>query len=304
MRVLLVLNKTIDLAGIQRLDPSFYNVYIPLLSLGHEVYFYDTVNPKEKDLSKAIEQFKPELIFSCLTGNETFAPYEQINVIEQETKKGNKTFNWFCDDIWRFDNFSKQICNKFTCCSTPEPTMVQKYKEIGYHNILLGLWHSNIDFYVPSNTKDSCILFCGFPNEQRSLLLQRIKSSGKVISTRYGICYEDMLALYCSSLFGLNFSLNENGQEKKTQMKLRMMEIPAANSLLITEYTPGLEELYKLDEEIITFANEEELMEKIEFYTGRVNLSKKIAYNGHMRFLAEHESKIRLAKLLEQIGKI
>jgi len=305
MKILLVLNKTINLAGIQqRLDPNFYNVYIPLLSLGHEVYFYDTVSPKEKDLNKIIEQFKPELIFSCLTGNETIAPYEQLNVIEQETKKGNKTFNWFCDDTWRFDDFSKQICHKFTCCSTPEPTAIQKYKDFGYNNILLGLWHSNIDFYIPSATKESHIVFCGFPNEQRSLLLEKIKSLGKTVVARYGICYEDMLDLYGSFLFGINFSLNENGQEKKTQMKLRMMEVPAANSMLITEYTPGLEEIYVLDEEIIAFTNEEELMEKIEFYTRRVNLSKKIAYNGHMRFLAEHESKIRLTKLLEQIGKI
>jgi len=304
MKILLATNKYLRRGNLIRLDSGYYSTYIPLLKLGHEVYFYDTVDPEEKSLEKVVDEFKPDLIFSCITGDLSVTPYEQLETIEFITIQGKiKTFNWFCDDTWRFDSFSSRQCWKFTCCSTPEPSYVQKYKDLGYDNILLGLWHTSSDFSVRCK-KERFLGFCGHINQQRDNFFRKLQEKSINFNVIYGTTYEDMMFFYSSSACGLNFSINENDPLKKTQMKLRMMEVPAVGSLLLTEYTPGLEELYDLEKEILTFKTEEELFDKISFLGKNPSLIKEISTAGQQRFMKEHESTIRLKSLLRQIERI
>ena len=51
MKIILVLNKTLQRGDGIKFDSGYYNLYIPLLEIGHEVYFYDTINPIEKDFN-------------------------------------------------------------------------------------------------------------------------------------------------------------------------------------------------------------------------------------------------------------
>ena len=149
MKILLVMNKTLwrsspdGNVSVPRIDLGFWNVYVPLMSLGHEVLLYDTINPVEPDFDKLLETFKPDLIWCCMTGNRNITPFEPWESIARETESGRtKTFNWFCDDTWRFDKWSNQACRAFNVCSTPEPSYIKKYKDIGYDNIILGAWHA------------------------------------------------------------------------------------------------------------------------------------------------------------------
>ena len=253
MKILLVLNKYIFRDSIPRIDLGYWIFKIPLVDLGHEVYFYDTANPVEKDFGKIVESFKPDLILT---------PYEPWDEIEKETLSGRtKTFNWFCDDTWRFDNFTKKVCNKFTVCSTPEPKYVQKYKDIGYSNVIVGPWHSNIDFHPIALQKDLDVSFCGGPNEDRIQYSKLLLNNGISFHYHYGLTHEGMLYSYSRSKIGLNFSKNLSAADKqlqllrpprrdrpsrsgKTQMKARMFEVPASKTLLLTEYTENLEDFF------------------------------------------------------------
>lgn len=305
MKILLVSNKTLSRNGIDRIDIGYWNFFVPMIQLGHDVYFFDSVNPEEKDLLKIIESFKPDLIFSCITGNKNVTPHENIDLIEKETKSGRtKTFNWFCDDTWRFENFSKDMCWKFNVCSTPEISYIEKYKEIGYTNILSGCWHTNMDLYPRNVNKSIPVGFCGHINQQRKSNIEYLINNNIDVVNGYGNSYEDMLVLYCSSKIGINFSLNENGVLKKTQMKLRMFEIPAAKSLLFTEYHEGIENYFDIDKEIVVFREKQEMLEKIKFLLSKESLIDKIANKGFERMSKEHDSKIRLKKLLKEIEEI
>lgn len=305
MKILLVINKSLQRGNISRIDGGYWNLYIPMLQLGHEVKFYDILNGEKDSFKDIVEKFKPNLIFCCLTFNSSFAKYESLSEIEQITKKGNiKTFNWFCDDTWRFDSISKKVCWNFTACSTPEPTYVQKYKDIGYNNILLGFWHTNEDIISLSNSKIHDIAFCGSLNHQRISLIDFIKKQNLKINNFFGVSQEDMLINYSSSKIGINFSKNENDPEKKTQMKARMVEIPACKSLLVTEYTPGIETFFDVNKEIICFKDEKEMIEKIKYLLNNDPLREKISNAGHQRFLKEHTSKIRIKKILDELEKV
>ena len=315
MKILLVMNKTLwrrspdGNLSVPRIDLGFLNVYIPLMSLGHEVYLYDTTNPVDADFPKIVETFKPDLIWCCMTGNRNLTPFEPWDAIATETESGRtKTFNWFCDDTWRFDKWSSKVCNAFNVCSTPEPKYIQKYKEVGYNNIILGAWPASVEICPsPPQGLDKVIpvSFCGAPNVQRQQMMFHLKEQGLEVVYFYGCSTEDMMLTHGASLIGLNFSRNmTDGSTVQTQMKARMFEIPAAKTFLLTEYTEGLEQFYDIGTEVDCFSDPVSMVEKIKHYLTNPEDANKIALAGHKRFLKEHESRVRLSNVLKEIEKV
>ena len=275
-------------------------------ALGHDVYFYDTVDPVEKDYTKVIEGFKPDLIFCCMTGDKHITPYEPWGEIAEETKSGRtKTFNWFLDDTWRFDSFSKDACKHFNVSATAEPSYVEKFKNIGYGNILFGGMHVNFDIFPHKeyDEKDIEASFIGFLTPTRKSFIEYSKDRGINIKTVSGVSHKELIEHHNRTMVGINLSVNDNHPMKKTQMKLRIFEILAGKGLLLTEYHKGIEEFFNIDKEIITFKTFNEFEQKFKFLVKRPKLIKKIAMNGHEKFLKNHESKVRLKSIIEQTNK-
>lgn len=282
-----------------RLDYAYWNFYIPLLELGYEVKFFDTSLYSNKELKNLIQKFNPDLLFCIMTGSPYYCPEEPWQVIEEETSKGNiTTFNWFCDDSWRFDEFSSTACFKFHYCSTPELKFIQKYKEIGYNNIVYSTWHANHTLYSIDKPKTEQVCFIGRVDEFRKPYLSYLSSIGINVLNPSNVAFEDMITCYGKSLVGLNFSKNSNG--KGTQMKARMFEVPACNSVLVSEYTEDIENNFEIGKEILCFKDENELLDSIKQLSNEKYL-KYVMDNGHNRFLKDHTSQIRLSQLLEKI---
>ena len=303
MKIILVANKSLNRGATNALDCSYYNFYIPLLELGHKVLFYDTILGEKRPFDLIVKEFKPDLIFCILTGNKNITPNEPIDQLKEITKNTNiKTFNWFCDDTWRFDTFNKVICNHFTFCSTPEKKYIDKYKEINYPNILIGNWHCNEDLYLDRN-KVLDVSFCGGATPTRINTFNYIFQNNINFKYFYGLSYEDVIKAYGSSKIGLNLTINDNDLEKKSQMKLRIFEIVAAKTFLLTEYVDALEDCFEIGSEIETFRSIEEAKDKITFYLKNDKERESIANAGHARFIREHTSKKRLSSILDQIFK-
>lgn len=297
MKILLTSNMTYR--GFPEM--SHWYVHQPLKELGHEVLWYDTVNPENKDYTKLIETFKPDLIFCCFTGDRNITPYEPWEEIKKETDSGRtKTFNWFCDDTWRFDTFSKKACNHFTVCSTPEPKYIHRYHEIGYDNVILGNWHANSCYYPRINFEDKNIDVCFIGNltPSRRLFLD---STPIPVTNVFGIPTEEVFETHSRTKIGINFSTNDNDPFKKTQMKQRVFEVPAGGGMLMTEYHDGIEEFYEPDKEIVTFGSQKEFYQKMTFLLSKPKIVEAIASNGYKRFIKEHDSKIRLHNILNKI---
>ena len=299
MKILLTTNKTYRNSP----DVGFWYTYTPLVEMGHEVYWFDTVNPKDKNYSKIIETFKPDLIFCCMTGDSNITPFEPWEDIKKETDSGRtKTFNWFCDDTWRFDSFSSQACHYFNVCSTPEPTYLQKFRSVGYDKIILGNWYANSKFYPDISFDDKAIniSFIGFPTHSRK---QFFKNCQLPIKNLHGLTHEQMFETHSNTKIGINLSKNDNDPTGKTQMKQRVFEVVAGAGLLLSQYNEGIEEFFEIDKEIITFKTVDELNKKATFLLKNPKITKKIAQNGHKRFMKDHDAKVRLVRVLEEISK-
>jgi spore maturation protein CgeB len=305
MKIVMVWNKTLKRGNIHKIDIGFWNTYYSLLQLGHQVYFYDTASEPEKSLSSVVEDFKPELIYCCMTGDASLTPYEPWDDLVKEKDKGRcKTFNWFCDDTWRFDSFSSNVCNVFHVCSTVEKDYIKKFKDIDYNNIIHAMWHTNLDFYPKVINKDIDISFCGIPNIERQSFTNALNNQDLPVKYEYGISHEDMCELFSRSKISLNFSKNMTLTPPKRQIKARLFEVPAGNALLCTEETPGLGEYYKVNEEVVTFTSPLELYEKCSYLLKNENVLKRMSQKGFERFKKEHESKQRLPKILDKIMKM
>ena len=303
MKILLTANKTYR--GF--IDTTWWYFFMPLEEMGHNVCFYDTVHGADKSYSEIIDSFKPDLIFCIMTGDANIAPKEPWTEILKETNSGRtKTFNWFCDDTWRFDSFSSKVCNKFNICSTPEKKYIDNYENIGYDNIVLGQWYVNSDMFIPIpfEQKNIDVMFCGGMNEERQEMVEEFKKNNINIQNFAGLSYEDMNYYLATSKIGVNFSLNNNDPLRQTQMKLRMFEVPAAQSLLMTEYTEGLEDYFEINKEIVTFSSVFSMVEEAKALLSRPNLIKHLSETGHQRFIKDHEAKQRLTNILKQIKEI
>ena len=250
------------------------------------------------------------MIFCCVTGDPSLTPAEQIiwDVIPKITEKGNiKTFNWFCDDTWRFDNFSSKVCNAFTACSTPEPEYVQKYKGIGYGNIIVGGWHTNHTRYPSEKCKKKYdVTFVGqMNNPDRKRYIEYLEENEISVNNFHGLSHSEMVKILSESKIGLNFSKNYNGIPAKTQMKLRPFEIAAAkNTLVLSEYHSGLEYFFKPNKEIVCFENADEMLKKIMALLSHEKLRKEIALSGNKKFNNHHSSHVRMRQIIEKINSI
>lgn len=302
MKIVLVAPKRNPTIQSPRLDYAFWNFYIPLMKLGHEVKFLDTSIYGNKELKDLITSFKPDLLFCIMTGSPLVCPEEPWETIQEHTDKGDiKTFNWFCDDSYRFDSFSKEVCHKFNWCSTPENKFVDYYRDIGYSNIVYATFHANVDLYssFPNNPKKYARLFIGGLHGGRVDTLNILAENGYPVATPNGnTSFEDMVGLYSQSNLCLNFTKDSSGNS--TQMKARIFEVIATGSMLLTEFTEDLDNCFT-ESEIISFKSVEEAVEKLKWINSNPEKAESIMKSGFSRVVKDHDSSVRLKKLLEEI---
>jgi spore maturation protein CgeB len=195
------------------------------------------------------------------------------------------------------------VCHYFNVCSTPEFSYLEKYKNNGYNNIIEANWHCNSNFYSPNFFKNrkNTISFIGGVTPNRKAFFNSIKEKISIFSK---ISQEEMYSYHCDTKIGINLSTNDNDPNKKTQMKQRIFEVTAGGGMLMTEYHRGIENYYKIDKEIITFSSIDEFNKKIKFLLKNPKIIESIAFNGHNRFLSQHESKLRLSETLKRISEV
>ena len=305
MKVVIVANKTLPSKNGRFIDPISYDyIYKNFIKLGYETIFYDTVEKQKENLVDLVNKEKPELIFCCMTGDKNLTPNEPWQEIRYITKKKlAKTFNWFCDDAWRFENFSSKVCWDFHFCSTPEEYCIEKYKNIGYKNIMSGFWHADAELFNSNNNKDIDISFCGQLHSDRQKIISYLRNQNINVQHFSGVSTEEMKNIISRSKIGINFSKNFNSKPPVLQVKGRMAEVVAGNALLVTEYAPDLERHFKIDNEIICFKSPNEAAKKIKFLLNNQAVLNKIRQNGYKRFLKDHDTKVRLKQIMEFVSE-
>lgn len=197
-----------------------YNFYDSLVRMNRGenkvIYFpFDEVMNRvgqeemNRRLLATVEEERPELCFFFLFTEEI--KKETIKKISE--KSGAITFNWFADDHWRFDNFSRYWAPLFHWVATTDSRAVEKYYKIGYRNVIKTQWACNHFLYRPVATpKIYDLTFVGQPHSDRKKVVERIRAEGlKIECFGYGwprgrISQEEMIRVFSASKINLNLN--------------------------------------------------------------------------------------------------
>ena len=294
--------------------------------LGFEVvsFYYDQYLKDTKPLQKALIEFanseKPDLIFFSLFRDQF--SHETL----QHLKRKYTTINWFGDDQWRFDNFTKYYANDFSWCITTDLYAVNKYKELGQKNVVLSQWAAIDTQETPaSDGYEYDVSFVGGFHPYRSWFLSQLRKRGISVEA-FGngwkngpLTSDEMNELFAKSKINLNIS-NSNSfdirylmssvkaillaiksKKSNSQIKARNFEIPFFGGFQLTDYVPSLEQYFDIGKEIVCYASPEEAILQIEYFLENDSLRESIRGAGHQKALQCHGYLHRLGKALEEI---
>jgi spore maturation protein CgeB len=194
---------------------------------GHEVLYFDFMDlmrtyGKEKMNRRLLETAKaekPDLMFTVLFTDELDSEIiRQISSLPDVT-----TLNWFCDDHWRFDNYSRFWAPHFNWAVTTAKSAVSKYAGLQLQNVIKSQWGCNHLLYRKLDLPVRYdVTFVGQPHGNRREMVRALKESGiDVRCFGFGweggrISQEEMIQVFNQSRINLNFSnasvKSENGR--------------------------------------------------------------------------------------------
>ena len=326
--------------GIRQRGLSFeyFNFYEPLVQLGHDVTFLDlggvgevgVTGSADHGLYRTVEQQRPEVVFTFLFGEE-LSP----EAIRQVTASGVVSINWFADDHWRFDSFTKQYAPSFSWAATTSRSALARYREIGYPNVIKTQWAAATARYRPTtNPLRHDVTFVGQRYGDRGALIDRLREHGLPVQTwgtgwatrRWHLVLghrpvvrdlggsawlrrveastrcsqKEMVDVFSTSRVNLNLSDASQGAE--AQIKGRAFEVPACGGFLLTGRAAELEEYYADRDEVVVFEDEDELVALARYYLDHEAERRRIARRGYLRTQADHTYEKRLTDLFQRAG--
>jgi len=196
-----------------------YNFYDSLLKMDkgiHQIIYFpfDEIminmgrNEMNKKLIEAAYREKPNLCFFCLRRDEI----KKETIREITNKSGAITFNWFNDDHWKFDNFSKYWAPCFNWIATTDYRAVKRYNKMGYKNVIKTQWACNHFFCQPLNLpKIYNISFIGQPHGNRKKIINNLKRIGIDVEcwgwgwSKGKISQREMVKIFSQSKINLAF---------------------------------------------------------------------------------------------------
>jgi len=265
-----------------------------LKKLGYcvEVVWLDDYNEEQlqKEILLKADEFKPDVIFFKIFKFEV--KFETL----KRLKEKYFLFNWFGDDQWRFDNFSKYYALYFNAVITTDKFSIKKYNEIGQENVIRSQhasFENNQDYLNIDYKYD--VSFIGGISPFRKWFVQELQKKGiKVECFGYGwengkVTYDEMNEIMLRSKINLNISnslsydiryLISNprnilsliksfiikGSKNVSQTKARIFEIPVRGGFELTEYVPSLEDYFCIGENLVCYSSVDEAALLIKYY--------------------------------------
>jgi spore maturation protein CgeB len=163
-----------------------------------------------RELLRTVDRIKPDLCFFVLFTDEI--SMETL----REIRRGDKTltFNWFADDHWRFDYYSKYWAPCFHWISTTDHEAVDRYRAIGCTNVIHTQWACNSRrMHEPIDGVEQYeVTFIGQPHSHRRKAVEQVRKAGIQIECwgqgwpRGRADQAEMTKLFRSSKINLNFA--------------------------------------------------------------------------------------------------
>lgn len=205
--------------GRRNQGPSFehYNFYDSLIQMGHDIVYFDFMTLMQEHgrtwmntrLKEVAKSEKPDLMFTVLFTDEFDA-----SVLRDVTEDiGIMTINWFCDDHWRFERYSRLWAPCFRWVVTTAESALPKYAGIGYRNVIKSQWACNTFLYRRmSLPHEYDVTFIGQPYGHRRKIIEQVRDAGINVRT-WGqgwddgrVSQDEMIKIFSTSRINLNLT--------------------------------------------------------------------------------------------------
>jgi len=114
-----------------------------------------------------------------------------------------------------------------------------------------------------------------------------------------GVWGEELLRVYNTSKIVLN--ITNWDPARYVALNQRVFDVPATGAFLLTDYSPELEEHYRIGDEIACYGDVEELREKARYYLAHDAERRAIAARGHARALILPTIRDRMQAVINRV---
>ncbi|HEV7528631.1 MAG TPA: glycosyltransferase [Solirubrobacteraceae bacterium] len=301
-----------------------------LEGMGHAVTAYDFMESAARngvarmraDLITLAAETRPELAFFFL-----FTDQLDTATIEAVGTAGRcPTVNWFADDHWRFEDFTRHFAPAFDLAVTTDADSLQKYRTLANTRVHLSQWACNR--YAYSKVSDELkydVTFVGQPHGDRKQAVARLRVAGLPVECwGFGwpagpLEHGEMVDAFASSRINLNLSNSSpapgiNARIRRmlrfrpppprpAQIKGRNFEVPGCGGFLLTERVPHLEDYFELGREVGVFERAEDLADQIRYWLEHEDERQAVADAGYRRVMAEHTYDHRFAAIFAALDQ-
>ena len=288
------------------LSYEHYNFYKSMEAMGYSLIYFDYMRLSQKYgtikmselLREAVYYYNPDILFYFNFHN--WVSYGVWKEISEETL--TKTLIWLGDDSWRYEE-TRPIWELFNTVVTTDKNKHNQRTKEGFNSVL-SQWACNHLLYRKLNLpKIYDVSFMGRCYGERKEFVERLRNSDIKIAT-FGQGWEeggrvsqaDMIRIYNQSKTVLNISKTSQGD--KIQIKGRDFEVPGCGGMLLTQESEDIKEYFEPGNEIITYKNRDDVIQKIKYYLIHEKELNKISNNGYQRVLKDHTYKKRLKEVI------
>lgn len=291
--------------------------FLPALRrLGHQVTFLESFSREpyasfvelNRALLKRVEETAPDVVFCVLMQYEVW-----IETIRLIRNSGISVINWSTDDSWKYPMFSKLIGAEFDLFVTTYPELVDQYQRDGIGSVYVSQWAANAETLAPPVSAASCrysVSFVGAAYGSRPALIEKLRREGiNVACFGHGwpegpVEAKRVAEIVRESQVSLNFSEGAHGSTQGVsgrQIKARVFEVPGYGGCLLTERAPGLERYFRIEEEILSFEGEDELVREVKTLLASPDRRDQVAQKGFERVRREHTYDRRFDEMLSAL---
>ncbi len=208
---------------------NFYGTLTRMKDVRVELFAFDEIlrdrgwEEMNRRLLAIVREKKPAVCFFVLFTDEI--AQDTIRWITE--RSGAVTVNWFTDDHWRFDVYSKFWAPCFHWIVTTDIESVEKYHRSGYHNAILSQWGFNHFRSMP--TEESYLYDVSFIGQMHSVRRKFIENLAKhhIRVNCWGkgwkngmLASDEMIRTLARSKINLNFTASSNALSFKRIAKI------------------------------------------------------------------------------------
>ena len=263
---------------------------------------------------EVVKNERPDYIFFWLMYHPEFdvETLAQIKKISPQTK----VLNFFGDDDILFDIYTKYLAFFVDYPLASHMEHFWKYEANNIPNVFSTFGVNTGNFKPINSEKKYDVTFIGTPIEDRAEMIKHLIGNGinvrifgggwysyPELAQNYGgkLSTEEMNEIINQSKINLNFSKTIGG---KTGFKAKVFEVCACKSFLLSEYFTGYLNYLKEDEEIVTFRDKEQLLEKVRYYLSNEKERENIAMGAYKKVIKNYSIEQEFKKIFSSIEKL